>query len=163
MILAPSRQDPADERHEAFLAVVGVVLSNPAVRALSPVASYWEGDPPDDDPAPATRYWLRFTPSPGPSEHDVMMGGLTTDLDTPMDVRVELSVPSRRLADSTRFWRLVERAIFPRDDTRFAVDGFLAAHGVDEVSVVKPGWAAPGAGPSTAAVGLLRVSMHVAT
>jgi len=161
--LAPSRQAPADERHEAFLAVVGVVLSNAAIRALSPVASYWEGDPPDDDPAPATRYWIRFTPSPGPSEHDVMVGGLETDLDSPMEVRVELSVPSRRLADSMRFWRYVERAIFPRDGTRPSVDFFLAAHGVDEVSIARPGWAAPGAGPSTAAVGMLRVEMHVPT
>ena len=163
MNLAPSRKPPADERHQAFLALVGVILSNPAVEALGPTAVYWDGDPDDAKPAPDNRYWLRFTPSPGASDHDIMAGEPETELDSPMDVKIELSVPSRRVADSMLFWRLVERAVFPRDGTRGAVDGFLNAHGIDEVSVARPGWAAPGAGPSTPAAGLLRVSMHVGT
>jgi hypothetical protein len=139
-LIEPIAPDSAHE--DAFAAFVGILRSDPMVRARNIRWSYWSNDPDDvgaRSPTEADCPFVRLFPLGGGRTERRGSDGLTTDYLVPMRVIIQTMVGTTHRAEAFGLGTILLGALFPRERAaREAIDDRWRSVGVQDVFLSRP-------------------------
>lgn len=124
----------ADERVTAFDGFANALKRDPTLKAIRVTFRDWSGSASDlDPPAAAELPIVEVWPQGGSTSWGFHQAHLTT-----VDIEVSFVLEGTDVREGLKFWRAIERAIFPIDGAAAdAVHDKLTAAGISSVEIVQ--------------------------